>query len=49
MEKRTAEDERLDNISDSKDMNLSKFREITEDREDWRAVVQDGCKESDTT
>ena len=30
---------RLDSISDSMDMNLSKLREIVEDRGAWRAAV----------
>ena len=29
----------LDGIIDSKDMNLSKLKEIVEDRGDWHAVV----------
>ena len=29
----------LDSITGSMDMNLSKFREIVEDREAWRAIV----------
>ena len=29
----------LDSITDSKDMNPSKFQEIVEDRGGWRAVV----------
>ena len=29
----------LDSITDSMDMNLSKLREIVEDREAWRAIV----------
>ena len=29
----------LDSITDSLDMNLSKFQEIAKDREAWRAVV----------
>ena len=35
----------LDGIPDSKDMSLSKFREIGKDREAWRAVVH-GITES---
>ena len=38
----------LDSITDSMDMNLSKHREIVEDREARHAVVQ-GVMESDTT
>ena len=36
-----AEDEmvRLDSITDSTDMNLSKLWEIAKDREDWYAAV----------
>ena len=29
----------LDSITDSMDMNMSKFREIVEDRGDWHATV----------
>ena len=29
----------LDFITDSKDMNLSKFWEIVKDREDWHAAI----------
>ena len=29
----------LDSITDSMDMNLSKFQEMVMDRETWRAVV----------
>ena len=38
----------LDNISDSKDMNVSKLQEIVEDRGAWRTVVHD-VAESDMT
>ena len=30
----------LDSITDSMDMNLSKFQEIVKDREVWHAAVQ---------
>ena len=30
---------RLDNISDSMDVNLSKFQEMVKDREAWHAAV----------
>ena len=34
----------LDSLTDSKDMNLSKLREIVEDRGTWRAVVHEVTK-----
>ena len=36
----------LDGITDSKDVSLSKFREIVKDRETWRAAVH-GVTKSD--
>ena len=38
----------LDDIIDSKDMNLSKLQETLKDREAWRAAVH-GITDSDTT
>ena len=35
---------RLDSIIDSMDMNLSKLREIVEDRKDWHATVHGVAK-----
>ena len=37
----------LDGVTDSMDMNLSKFQEIGKDREAWHAAVCGGHKESD--
>ena len=37
----------LESITDSTDMNLSKFRELVKDREAWRATVH-GVAESQT-
>jgi len=40
-EKRAAEDEMVDSITDSMDMNLSKLQEMVKDREAWRASVHE--------
>ena len=39
----------LNNITDSMDMNLSKLRELAEDRGAWHNVALGGHKESDIT
>ena len=38
----------LDSITDSMDMNLSKFQEIVKDREAWHAAVHGTAKSANT-
>ena len=40
---------RLDGITDSMNMSLSKLRDLVMDRKIWGATVHGGCKESDMT
>ena len=39
----------LDGITDLMNVSLSELRELVMDREGWRAVIQWGRKELDTT